>query len=191
MTLLRHCRNISAFRIYGNIAHGMVGATSGGNSGFDVPWAFNLATLTPITVTGTQTPTTLPASQPTTGPWIPPSVALIGVKLMVAHAGFTGAGGNFVGWFDLTVPTAPVWNAGNLTGGFISFTVAPISVVQFFNRAYYIHNAVGAPAVIFSDALAATNCTNANQILTFGDITPLTTLAALPLTTSSAASCSR
>lgn len=173
--------NVSAYRIYGSLVYGMVGATTGGNSGFDVPFAYNLATNAPITVTGTQTPTTLPASEPTTGPWVPPSMAFVGIKLMVAHHGFSGAGGNFVGWFDLTNPAAPVWNAGNLTGGFITFSVAPIAVVQFFNRAYYIHNAVNFPAVIFSDALNATNCTNANQIITFGDSTPLTALGALPL----------
>jgi hypothetical protein len=183
LTAFTQTGNISVFRIFGDIVYGMIGALSGGNSGFDVPFAYNIKTNTIVTVTGTQTPTTLPASQPTTNAWIPPQMALIGVKLMVAHAGFTGAGGNFVGWFDLTNPAAPVWNAGNLTGGFISFTVAPTAVVQFFNRAYYIHNAINAPAVIFSDALNATNATNANQILTFGDNTALTALGALPLST--------
>jgi hypothetical protein len=105
----------------------------------------------------------------------------IGVKMMVAHPGFTGAGGNYVGWFDLTNPLAPVWNAGNMGGGFITFATAPIAVKQFFNRAYYIYPLTSAPAVIFSDALNATNATNANQILTFGDNTPLTALGALPL----------
>jgi hypothetical protein len=175
--------SISVMRISGNIVYGMIGQTTGALAGYDIPFAFNLSSNTLIAVTGTQTTTTLPQSQPTAGVWIPPSMALIGVKMMVAHAGFTGAGGNYVGWMDLTTPSAPVWNAGNLTGGFISFTVAPTAVVQFFNRAYYIHNAINAPAVIFSDALAATNCTNANQILTFGDNTPLTALGALPLST--------
>jgi hypothetical protein len=183
LTAFPQLGNISVYRIFGDIVYGMIGAISGGNNGFDVPFAYNIRTNTIVTVTGTQTPTTLPASQPTINAWIPPQMALIGVKLMVTHAGFTGAGGNFVGWFDLTNPAAPVWNAGNLTGGFITFTVAPTAVVQFFNRAYYIHNAVNAPAVIFSDALNATNCTNANQILTFGDNTQLTALGALPLST--------
>ena len=172
---------ISVMKISGNILYGMVKQTTGALAGFDVPFAFNLTTNVQVAVTGTISTTTVPASQPTTGAWIPPQMDLIGVKMMVAHPGF-GAGGNFVGWFDITNPLAPVWNAGQLTGGFITFPVPPIAVKQFFNRAYYIVNAVGAPAVIFSDALNATNCTNANQILTFGDSTALTALGALPLT---------
>jgi hypothetical protein len=172
---------ISVAKISGDVVYGMIGQTAGGNSGFDIPFAYNLLTNLQITVTGTQTPTTLPTSPALTGPIQPPQMDLIGVKMMVASAGFSGAGGNFVGWFDLTNPFAPVWNAGNLTGGFVSFTVAPIAVKQFFNRAYYIHNAPGAPAVIFSDALNATNCTFATQVITFGDNTALTALGALPL----------
>ena len=148
-------------------------------TGFDAPFCFNLATGMPVAVTGAQNATTLPVSPPTTNAWVPPQMDVIGVKLMVAHPGFTGAGGNFIGWFDITTPGDPVWHAGNM-GGAIAFTVAPIAVKQFNNRAYYIHNA-SQPAVIFSDALAATNATNADQILTFNDNVTLTALGALPL----------
>jgi hypothetical protein len=171
---------ISTAKLSGSIVYGMIKQTTGPLAGFDVPFAWNLATNLQVTVTGTQSVTTCPTSQPTSGAWIPPQMDLIGVKMMVAHPGF-GAGGNFVGWFDLTTPTAPVWNAGQLTGGFVTFLTPPIAVKQFFNRAYYIVNVPGAPAVIFSDALNATNVTNANQVLTFGDNTPLTALGALPL----------
>lgn len=65
------------------------------------------------------------------------------------------------------------------------FTVAPTAVVQFFNRAYYIHNAINAPAVLFSDALNPTVFTSTGTILTnvltFNDNVPLTALGALPL----------
>lgn len=170
---------ISCFRIVGDYVYGMIATNS--PAGYDTPFCYNITTNSPIAVGGTLSATTLPVSPPTTGAWTPPQMALIGVKLMVCHSGFSGAGGNFVGWFDLTNPGAPVWNAGNLTGGFVSFTVAPTGVTQFFNRAYYIHNAPGAPAVIFSDALNATNVTNANQVLTLGDNTPLTAIGGLPL----------
>lgn len=170
---------ISVMKRIGGIIYGMMADPQ--IPGFDAPFAFNLVTNTAITVTGTQTTTTLPQSLPTTGAWVPPRMDMIGTKLMVCHSGFVGTGGNFVGWFDLSTPTAPVWHAGNLTGGQISFTVAPTDVVQFNNRAYYIHNAINAPAVIFSDPLNAINCTNANQVLTFNDIVPLTALGALPL----------
>jgi hypothetical protein len=168
---------ISVYRVIGNLVYGMMADPA--IPGYDAPFCYNLSTGLPVTVSGTQTTTTLPVSQPTTNAWIPPQMDVIGVKLMVAHPGFTGVGGNYIGWFDLTTPTAPVWNAGNMTGD-VTFTVAPIAVKQFFNRAYYIHNA-SQPAVIFSDALNATNATNANQILTFNDNVPLTALGALPL----------
>lgn len=171
---------ISVMKISGNVVYGMIKQTSGTLSGFDVPFAWNLSTNAQITVTGTQTTTTLPASQPTTGAWVPPQMDLISTKMIVAHPGFSGAGGNFFGWFDLTNPLAPVWNAGNISGA-IAFTVAPISVRQFSNRAYFIHNAVNAPAVIMSDVLSPLTVTNANQILTMGDNTPLTALGGLPL----------
>jgi hypothetical protein len=169
---------ISVFRVIGNVAYGMVADSA--IPSHDAPFAFNLATNTAIAVGGTINATTTPVSLPATGAWTPPQMALIGTKLMVAHAGFTGVGGNFIGWFDLSNPLAPVWHAGNLTG-LVQFTVAPTGVVQFFNRAYYIHNLIAQPAVIFSDVLNATNATNANQILTFGDNVPLTALGALPL----------
>jgi hypothetical protein len=169
---------ISVFRVIGNIAYGMMADSA--IPGHDAPFAFNLLSGTGIAVGGTINATTTPTSLASTGAWTPPQMALIGTKLMVAHAGFTGVGGNFVGWFDLTNPLLPVWNAGNLTG-LVQFTVAPTGVVQFFNRAYYIHNLVAQPAVIFSDVLNATNVTNANQVLTFGDNVQLSALGALPL----------
>ena len=169
---------VSVYKILGTFLYAMVASAK--NPGHDEPICVNLLTNTEVPVTGTITATTTPVSPPTINAWQPPQMDIIGVKLMVAHSGFTGAGGNFVGWFDLTTPSAPVWNAGNLTG-LVQFTVAPTGVKQFFNRAYSIHNAPGAPAVIFSDPLNATNTTNANQVLTFGDNVALTALGALPL----------
>lgn len=169
---------ISVFRVIGNVVYGMMADPA--IPSHDAPFAYNLLTNTAIAVSGVINATTTPVSLPSTGAWTPPQMALIGTKLMVTHAGFTGIGGNFVGWFDITNPLVPVWNAGNLAGA-VQFTVAPTGVVQFYNRAYYIHNAVVQPAVIFSDVLNATSVTNANQVLTFGDTLPLTALGALPL----------
>jgi hypothetical protein len=107
-------------------------------------------------------------------------MAVVGADLLVCSQGFTGAGGNYFGWFDISVPGAPVWHAGNLTG-LVQFTVAPTGVAQFNDRAYYIHNLPAQPAVIFSDPLFATNVTNASQVLTFNDNVPLTALGGLPL----------
>ncbi len=166
---------ISALLIIGDIAYGMIA----GGKGNDVPFTYNLQTNTLNLPTGVTAANT-PASPATTGTWVPPTMSLVGALLVVTHPGFNGSGGNFFGWFDLTNPALPVWNAGNLTGAY-AFTTVPTAVAQFNGRAYYITNVPAQPAVVFSDALAATTVTNANQILTFGDNAILTALAGLPL----------
>ena len=168
---------VSVFKNIGSLIYGMVGSVAGGD-GFDHPFCFNIATNSFITVTGSMTGT-LPAAQPTTGPWIPPIMDLIGSRLMVAHFGFD-ATPFMLGWFDLSNPLAPVWHAGTLTG-LVPLQQPPIAVAQFAGRAYYIVNLASQPAVIFSDVLNALNCTNANQVLTFGDNTPLTAFGQLRL----------
>lgn len=170
---------ISCFKVVGNYVYGM--AADGAIPGYDAPFAFNLTTKTLINMTGTISTTTLPVSQPASGAWTPPQMDVIGSKIAVAHPGFNGSGGNYFGWFDISNPTAPVWNAGNLTGAVSAFTTAPISVRQFNNRTWWLYNLTAQPAVVFTDALSVQNCTNANQILTFGDSVPLTALGALPL----------
>lgn len=175
---------ISVFKVVGNFVYGMM--ADGAVPGFDGPFCFNLSTLLPVNVSGIKTSTTLPASQPTSGAWTPPQMDVIGSKLMVAHPGFTGAGGNWVGWFDISTPSAPVWNAGTLTpsGGGSGFSVAPIAVAQFSGRAYYIHNLASQPAVLFSDPLSPTTFTSSGgstNVLTFNDNQALTALGKLPL----------
>lgn len=175
---------ISCFKVVGNLVYGM--AADPQVPGYDGPFCFNLMTLQTVPVTGTQNATTLPTSPPTTGTWIPPQMDVIGSKLMVAHSGFSGVAGNYIGWFDLTTPTAPVWNAGTLTtvGGGSTFTVAPIAVAQFSGRAYYIHNLMQQPAVLFSDPLSPTTFTSvaaSTNVLTFNDNEQLTAFGKLPL----------
>ena len=68
-------------------------------------------------------------------------------------------------------------------GGYINFTTIPSWIRQFNGRAWFGVNPTSGsfiPSVIFTDPYAF-NCTNANQVLTFGDTTPLTAAAALPL----------
>lgn len=178
----------SCLKIVGNIAYGMTGSQT---DNFDHPFAFNLLTNSIIPVAGT-TSSNLPAAQPVSGPWTPPIMDLIGSKLMVTHPGFS-ATSFFVGWFDLSAPTAPVWNAGNITGASgIPFTIPPIAVAQFFNRAYYIVNypspvsgLSAGPMVIWSDVLNPLSATGVGgtvvPVLTFGDNTPLTAFGQLRL----------
>jgi len=168
---------ISALKVIGNFAYGMV--ASGAFSGHDEAFCYNLSTGAFVTITG-MTNTNLPTSPATTGTWTPPTMSLIGAKLVVTHPGFTGASNAWFGVLDITNPAAPTWTAQNLTGA-ITFTTPPSAVAQFNSRAYWITNAPAQPAVIFSDSLNPTNCTNSTQILTFGDNVPLTALGGLPL----------
>src|SRR5262252_2774138 len=91
---------ISCLLIVGNLAFGMI-ATSR-NAGHDEPFCFNLMTNTFIVVGGTINSTTTPISPNATGDWTPPQIEIVGSKVVVCHAGFSGAGGNFIGWFDVS-----------------------------------------------------------------------------------------
>lgn len=168
---------ISALKVIGDFAFGMV--ASGRNAGKDEPFCYNLLTNLFVVVSGI-TNGNSPTSPLSTGGWTPPTMDLIGSKLVVTHPGFPGTGGIFFGWFDISNPAAPAWTAGNLSGA-VAFTVVPIAVKQFNGRAYFIQNIVAQPAVVFSDALNAVNVTNANQVLTFGDNVALTALGGLQL----------
>lgn len=174
---------ISISKVFGQYVYGMIASDL--NPGFDEPFVYNLQTNSFVSVSGI-TSTNVPASPSTTGAWTPPTMAMIGKYLVVTHPGFSGAFGAFFGYFDISVPTAPSWSGGNCSGAnFASFTVPPIAVAQFGNRAYFIHNLASFPAVIFSDVLnPLSNSTGAVvPILTFGDNVPLSALGGLPLNT--------
>jgi len=170
------CGKVIGTRIYGMIA-------TSRNANHDEPFCYDTQTSLFVTIGGTIDSTTTPTSPSTVGAWTPPSMDLIGTKLVVCHPGFSGTGGVYIGWFDLTNPASPTWNGGNL-GGLISFTTAPSVVANFNGRAYYIVNpTTGQPSLIYSDILDAVTCTNANQVLTFDDNVPLTALGPLGLNT--------
>lgn len=168
---------ISCMRVVGNIVYGLANA---GGASKDYPFAFNLVTSVFIPVNGV-TGANQPTAPAASGAWVPPTMDLVGTNLLVTHPGFTGAGGNFFGWFDISDTSNITWNAGNLTGA-VTFTTAPSAVKNFNGRAYWVTNPpTGQPGLIFSDVLVPRNVTNANQVLTFDDNVPLTALGALPL----------
>lgn len=172
---------VSISEVIGDNVYGMIATAR--NPGFDEPFAYSLITNNFLPVTNVLA-TNVPASPPTAGAWTPPQMALVGGKLVVTHTGFSGAFGNFFGYFDLTDPLNPVWNAGNCVGaGFAGFTVAPSGVAQFNGRAYFLHNLVAQPAVIFSDILSPTtnSASAANPVITLDDNVLLTAIAGLPL----------
>lgn len=170
---------VSCYEILGNQVYGMIATAR--NAGRDEPFCYDLIAGTFTLVGGTINSTTTPASPAATGAWVPPSMSLVGTKLVVCHPGFNGTGGVYFGWFDVSDPTAPTWNAGNLSGA-ITFSTAPSVVVQFNQRAHYIVNPpTGQPSLVFSDTLDAVTATNATQVLTFGDNVRLTAAGGLPL----------
>jgi hypothetical protein len=164
----------AAFQVNG-IVYGLIGVTSGAFSGLDYPFAYNLVSGAFLTVSGI-TAAKCPTSQ-SIGAWTPPQMTLTGVDLMLTHVGFDGVT-HFFGWFDLTTPTTPSWNAGNTaTHGLPS---VPQACQTFNNRTYF-----GCVNVAYYTDTLAVNMTNSNQSLTVGDLTKITAMAPLPVGTTS------
>ena len=169
---------VSVFMIVGDFVYGLHSSTADNK---DHPFAFNLLTGNFITV-AFAAGASLPQSPPIAGPWTPPQMDQVGIKLLVAHPGFA-ATADFIGWFDITTPTAPVWHTGNMTGA-ITFSIPPTYVAQFNNRAFWATGQVASaavvlPGVVWSDVLNPTQVTVATQVLTFNDIVPITALGQL------------
>lgn len=165
----------------GRYLYGMI--PSALNAGKDQPFCYDVIADAMVTVTGI-TGANTPTSPASTGAWSPPNMELVGVNLVVQHAGFDGVT-NFFGWFDISNPAAPVWHAGNVTvsGTGIDLDVVPTWVSNFYGRAYFLCNPPGGqPAAFFTDPLTL-NISDAAHILTFDDTVPLTCAAGLSLHT--------
>lgn len=173
---------ISVMMSLGTKIYGMIAATGGTLAGFDVPFIYETANQTFITITG---PTTgnLPTTQSTAGVWVPPTIDQCGNKVVVTHPGFA-TGANFFGWFDITTPAAPTWTAGNTTTNALPFR--PIWVRTFTNRFYFgVTN-----SAVFSDAPSAWGAgqisisnTNFASALTIGDASDTTAGYFIPIKT--------
>ena len=165
---------VSVAYVVGSVVYGMIGSSL--VAGYDQPFAFNLSTNLLVSVSGTQSSSTLPATQSTAGDWVPPTMALVGVLLYVTHPGFNGSPA-FFGWFDTTNPAAPVWHSGNT--GVTALPYPPLAVAQYNNRAWFaVKNTLG-----FTDTLS-TNISDATHFITVGDSVNITALAPQPITTS-------
>ncbi|MCA8203200.1 hypothetical protein LGM71_19290 [Burkholderia sp. AU33545] len=168
---------VSVYTVIGTVAYGMVSTAR--NPGFDEPFAFNLLTSSFTTISGV-TSGNVPASPATSGAWTPPTMAVVGTKIIITHPGFSGAGANFFGVIDISNPAAPAWSSSNLATN--PLTGVPTSVANFNNRAYF---SVG-NTLQFSDALNPLTRTNASQAVTIGDTTSITAQSGLPVQTTSA-----
>lgn len=166
---------VSVHATVGDITYGMI--ASGLNANKDEPFAYdhvNGVYLAVAGVTNANTPTT----QAGTGAWTPPTMASVGVNIIVTHPGFPGGATKF-GWFDITIPAAPVWNGGDTTTNGLSAT--PVAVANFNNRAYF---ALPNNKVEYTDVLTLVR-TASSQALTLGDASKLTALSGLPIQTTS------
>jgi hypothetical protein len=168
---------VTVYKVLGNVVYGMVSTAR--NAGKDEPFAYDMAAHAFIVISGVTNANT-PTTQATSGDWTPPTMAVVGVKILVTHPGFNGAGANFFGVIDITNPAAPAWSDTNTTVNLLPS--APTSVANYNNRAYF---ACGNKE-FYSDVLAPTVMTNAGQSLTLGDNTVITGQAGLPIQTTSA-----
>lgn len=158
-------------RIYGMVA-------TARNPGRDEPFCYDTATQSVVAFSGVTAANT-PVSPGTTGDWTPPTMASIGVYIIVTHPGFSGIGANFFGVMDLTNPAAPVWSSANTAAN--GLTAVPTAVANLNNRAWY---AVG-NQLQYSDVLLPLARASAGQALTVGDTAIVNALAGLPMQTTS------
>jgi len=164
---------VSAAKVIGSRVYGMIATAR--NAGKDEPFCYDIPSNTFITVTGVVAGN-CPTTQPTSGAWTPPTMDATGIYVVVTHPGFPGGAGNYFGWFDITNPAAPAWNAGNTTTN--ALPGVPTSVIQFNSRLYFaVSNQVW-----FTAALTL-SITNASDQLVIGNSDAITTLAPLSLTT--------
>jgi hypothetical protein len=161
----------------GSLIFGMI--ATGRNAGHDEPFCYDVSAGTFVTISGVTAGNT-PTSPATSGTWTPPTMAVIGVKIIVTHPGFNGTGANFFGVIDITNPAAPSWTSANLATN--PLPGVPTSVANFNNRAYYSFG----NKEFYSDVLNPVVATNAGQSLTVGDSTAITAQSGLPIQTTSA-----
>lgn len=161
----------------GTLVYGWV--SSALTAGKDQPFCYNLLTSSFVAITGV-TANNVPTSPATSGAWTPPTMAVIGVKLILTHPGFPDAGGHKFGVIDITNPALPVYSSSNVATN--DLPGVPTSVSNFNNRAYYSYK----NGEYYSDVLDPLTATNAGQVVTLGDTTPILAQNGLPITTSSA-----
>src|SRR5260370_5499499 len=126
---------ISCVLVIGNRMYGMVATTR--NPGQDEPFCYNIVSNTFTAISGVTAANT-PISPPTTGARNPPTMVLVGTKIIVAHPGFTGSAGAFFGVIDTLNPAAPTWAGTNPTGPPLIFP--PQWVANFGQRCPFLVN---------------------------------------------------
>lgn len=163
---------ISALKVIGNRAYGMIASNL--NPGKDEPFCYEIDSGNFVSIAGVTNPNT-PNSPATSGNWVPPIIELVGVRLIVAHPGYSGAGGIMFGWLDLTNPAAPVWNAGNTIVELLPFP--PSFVANYRGSAVFAVREVGYMTDPLDLVLQAQN------VFTFNDNVHITAMKTLGFNT--------
>jgi len=163
----------------GQYVYGMV--ATGLTAGKDQPFCYDLKAGAFITVSGCTAGNAenRPTSPATSGDWVPPTLAVIGAKVIITHPGYSGAAGVFFGVIDVSNPAAPSYTTANTATNLLP--TVPTGVANLNNRAYFICG----NRIYYSDVLVPTNMAGAGQSLTLGDPSVILALSGLPVTTSS------
>lgn len=168
---------ISCHITVGQYVYGMI--ATGLTAGYDQPFCWDLLNSAFVTVSGCTAGNAegRPVSPASSGPWTPPTMAVIGSKVIITHPGYTGIGSNFFGVIDISNPAAPAYSTTNTATN--ALPSVPTGVGNLNNRAYFICG----NKVYYSDVLVPATMTNAGQSLTLGDTSPVLALSGLPVQT--------
>lgn len=91
--------NTTAMLVIGSKVYGLISTAR--NANHDEPFAYDLIGGT-FAVVANVTNGNTPVTQPTSGDWTPPTMAMVGSRIYVTHPGFTGVGQSFFGFFDIS-----------------------------------------------------------------------------------------
>ncbi len=166
---------IPAYKVVGDKVYGFIATSSPG--GKDVPFIYNLDSGTFTAISGITAGNT-PASESSSGTWIPPTIAVVGTTVIFTHQGFLS--GAPVGFLDIS--GAPSWTAAQTSVN--PLPGVPVAVEEFANRAWY---SVG-NTEYFSDNLVPDTITNATQSVTIGDDSVIIGKGKIPLSSVTAGS---
>lgn len=169
---------ISIAQVIGSRVYGMLATAL--TPGHDEPFCYDLAqgVFYPVSGVTAGNAEARPVSPPSTGAWTPPTMAVVGTKIIITHPGYSGGNAAF-GVIDVSSANSPAYSSANTATN--PLPSVPSFVANFSNRAYF---ACG-NQVFYSDVLNPLSMTNAGQALTVGDNTTVTALAGIPLVTAS------
>jgi hypothetical protein len=142
---------VSVGMAVGQRIYGLIG--TGRFAGHDEPFVYDVPSNTFITV-GNVTAANTPATQPTTGDWTPPTMAMVGTRILVTHPGFSGAA--FFGWFDISSFFLTLTGNTHSTNILDTLSVNPLNVGIAIGQSI---TGAGIPANTYVVTMTATSIT--------------------------------